>query len=203
MNYDEEDDTLLMDMVCETNEEARDSLYEKYKPIIDMTVKKYASTARKLGLDLNDLNQEANVGFTDAINHYDSNKEASFKTFIQICIERKIINYLKKHKSTKYKTFQESLSLDYEYDEKGNSLKETLADISSDPSLKLSDAETIKTIREKIKTELSDIEYEVFLYMLNNLNYNEIARILDKSPKQIDNTMQRIRMKLTNILNEE
>ena len=38
--------------------------------------------------------------------------------------------------------------------------------------------------------------------MLNNLDYTEIALLLDKKPKQIDNTIQRIKQKAKKILNE-
>ena len=203
MNYDDEGDSVLMNMIGETNEEVRNSLYEKYVPLIQSIVKRYSSTARKLGIDKNDLLQEANVGFTDAINHFNEEKDASFKTFMQVCIERKLINYIKKHQSTKHKIIQDSLSLDYEYNEDGNSLKEMIGDIRLDPSIKYSEKETEKNRYEKIKKELSQFEYEVFLYMMKDLNYNEIAKILDKSPKQIDITMQRVRFKIKTILKEE
>ena len=52
----------------------------------------------------------------------------------------------------------------------------------------------------KIKNDLSESEYEVFKLMLMNKNYLEISDILDKSPKQIDNTMQRIKSKIKKIL---
>ena len=84
-----------------------------------------------------------------------------------------------------------------------NSLKEMIGDIRLDPSIKYSEKETEKNRYEKIKKELSQFEYEVFLYMMKDLNYNEIAKILDKSPKQIDNTMQRVRFKIKTILKEE
>ena len=38
--------------------------------------------------------------------------------------------------------------------------------------------------------------------MIKELNYKEIAKILDKNPKQIDNTMQRVRLKLKELLKE-
>ncbi len=203
MNYDEEEDKMLFDMVCESNEEVRDSLYEKYKSLIDLEVKKFVPTALKVGIDLNDLQQEANVGFTDAINSFNASKEASLKTFIQLCIERKLINYVKKHQSVKYKISQDTLSLDYEYDTDGASLKESIGDDTLDPLRKYSEKENHIHFYNKVKSILSESEMEVFLYMVNHLNYTEIAKILDKSPKQIDNTMQRIRFKLKEIFKEE
>ncbi len=203
MKYEQEEDKILLEMVCESNEEVRNSLYEKYELMIKQLVKKYALAAKKLGLEKNDLLQEASVGFTDAINHFDSEKDASFKTFAQLCIERRLQNYLTKHQSQKYKMFQDSLSLDYVYDEEGSSLKELLGDVHLDPGEKYMEKETKIDFYKEARKILSKSEYEVFLYMLKGLNYIEIANILDKSSKQIDNTIQRIRFKLKSLLKEE
>lgn len=202
MKYIDEDDNLLIDMICESNEEVRNSLYEKYEPTVKYLVKKYELAALKYGLDKNDLLQEANVGFTDAINHYDSGKEASLKTFISLCIERRLIKTIEKNKTLKNKIIQESLSLDYDYNKDGLPLMEILGDDSLDPSKTYSDQEHIDNILENIKNVLSPFENDVFLYMVNGLKYQEIAILLDKSPKQIDNTMQRIRQKVRTILKE-
>ena len=195
MNYSEEE-SFLLDMVCESNEEVRDSLYASYEPIIKYTVKQFVSAARKLGLDMNDLMQEANVGFTDALNHFDSSKDASLKTFIQLCIKRRLSNYILKNKSQKNKMVQESLSLDYDYNDGGLPLIEVLGDDSLDPYHNFLKKDHIEDLMDSIKACLSEFEYEVFQYMFSGLSYIEIADILDKKPKQVDNTIQRIRTKI-------
>jgi len=203
MNYPEDDESLLLDMVCESNEEVRNSLYEKYESTIKYIVKKYEQAAKKLGLDKNDLLQEANVGFTSAINDYDREKEASLKTFIQVCISRRLNNYIRKNQAQKNKIVQESLSLEYEYVEQGLPLKEIIGSDELDPSKAYNDQENYESILKKVEGNLSELENEVFHHMLNGLNYNEIANLLDKSPKQIDNTMQRLRTKLKSLLKED
>lgn len=201
MKYKEEE-SFLIDMICETNDEVRNSLYKTYEPNIKMIVKKYINTARKLGLDINDLLQEANVGFTDAINNYDPSRGSSLKTFVQLCIERKIINYIEKNKTQKNKIILDSLSLEYDYDEKGLPLKEILGDESQDPFLKYAEKDNLKDIGNKIKNKLSKMEYQVFKLMLDGKKTIEIANILDKNAKQIDNTQQRMRAKVREILKE-
>jgi len=202
MKYNQEDEALLIDMVCETNEEVRNSLYATYETTIKNIVKRYKSKALKIGLDLNDLVQEANLGFTDAINKYDHTKDASLKTFITLCIERRLIKVVNKHESIKNKIVQDSLSLDYEYDNEGLPLKEILGDKKSDPSVSFGEQEKIANIQKKVKAALSETEYLVYTYMIKEMNYLEIAKVLDKNPKQIDNTMQRVRIKLKNLLKE-
>ncbi len=202
MKYDEEDE-FLFDMVSESNEEVRDSLYEKYEPLIKFIVKKYMTSANKYGLDYNDLIQEANVGFTDALNSYDEQKEASLKTFISLCIKRKLINAIRKAQTTKNKMQQASLSLDYDYDKNGLPLIDVIKDETADPLLKFSEQENEKVLLQKIKKELSKNEQKVFSYLLKGLNYKEIALLLDKTEKQIDNTIQRIRNKVRLLIKEE
>lgn len=199
MKY-KENESLLLDMICESNEEVRNTLYAKYEPTIKYIVKKYTKTALQLGLDYSDLIQEANVAFTDALNNYNQDKEASLKTFVSICVERRLINIIEKAKTGKNKLILESLSLDYDYNKEGLPLKEVIGDIESDPLIKYSEEERLNNLKDMIKDSLSELEIGVYSYMINDLNYIEIANILDKSPKQIDNTMQRVRTKVKNLL---
>ena len=202
MKYDEEDN-MLIDMLSDANEDVRDSLYEKYLPTVKFVVKKFMVSAKRLGLEQSDLMQEANVAFTDAINTYDQSKDASLQTFIVICVQRRLSNVISKAQTIKSKMDQQNLSLDYDYDEEGRPLKEVLGSDLTDPSLTFSEKETMEELKRKIKEQLSPLELEVFSYMINGLNYQEIAEILDKSPKQIDNTMQRVRAKARALLKEE
>jgi len=199
MKYNEEEN-ILMDMLCETNEDIRNTLFEKYEPTIKYLVKKYTNNALKLGLDYNDLFQEANVAFTDALNNFNPDRETSLKTFISLCVERRLINVVERAKSQKNKIIQESLSLDYDYNQEGLPLKEILGDEKMDPYMKYSEQENTEQLMASIQEQLSDQEMNVFSYMINGLNYQEIAEILDKSPKQIDNTMQRVRAKVRTLL---
>lgn len=202
MKYNE-DDNFLFDMISESNEEVRNSLYEKYKPMIKYIVNKYYLTASKYGLDYNDLIQEANVGFTDALNSYDETKDASLKTFISLCINRKLINAIRKVQTAKNQMELSNLSLDYDYNKEGLPLIDVIGDVNADPLLKFSEKEEETVLLSKIKEDLSTSEQEVFNLLLKGLSYKEIAKILDKNEKQIDNTIQRIRNKVKNILKEK
>lgn len=202
MKYNE-DDEFLFDMISESNEEVRNSLYEKYEPLIKFIVKKYTATAAHYGLDYNDLIQEANVGFTDALNSYDEKKDASLKTFISLCIERKLINAIRKIQTNKSQMEKANLSLDYDYDKQGLPLIDVLGDENADPLIKFSEIEQEENLRKNIQEQLSENEKQVFNFLLKGLNYKEIATLLDKNEKQIDNTIQRIRGKVRQLLKEE
>ena len=193
-------DNLLYDMFCESNEDVRNALYEKYSPLISYLVKKYSMKAMKLGLDMKDLMQEANLAFTDALNSYNPNKDASLKTFISICIERRLIKIINKNSTSKSLLDKGALSLDFEYGEEGGKLKDYIADSTLDPSLSFLEKEKLDDLKEKIEKDLSDFELAVYKYLLLGFNYQKIAIVLDKNPKQIDNTIQRIRFKMRHIM---
>lgn len=203
MNYQEYSDSELYSMVCESSEEAKEIIYTKYKYIIDVIVKKYVYTAKKLGVEYNDLYQEGLVGFADALNNYDESKKVLLSTFISVCVERRLQNAVLKAGRFKNKILRDSLSLDHEYGEQQIPLREMIRDEKSDPLFGISKAEDYEELIECIKNKLSSNEYEVYQLMLHGLNYQEIALILNKKPKQIDNTIQRLKYKIKLILDKE
>ncbi len=203
MNYQEYSDSELYSMICEASEEAKEIIYTKYKYIIDVIIKKYVYTAKKLGVEYNDLYQEGLVGFADALNNYDESKKVLLSTFISVCVERRLQNAVLKAGRFKNKILRDSLSLDHEYGEQQIPLREMIRDEKSDPLFGISKAEDYEELIECIKNKLSSNEYEVYQLMLHGLNYQEIALILNKKPKQIDNTIQRLKYKIKLILDKE
>jgi len=199
----EKEDNMLVDMNSQSNEDVRNTLYQKYLPLIRHIVKKYKKAANNLGYDYSDLLQEANLAFTDAINNFDQEKDASLKTFVILCIERKMLNLLFISKNQKHQIAKDSLSLNYEYLEDGSTLEDKIADSSLDPLTKFSEEFQKDKLINEIKAKLSDSEKEVFMYMIEGMNYQEIAVKLEKNPKQIDNTIQRVKIKVKKILEGE
>lgn len=204
MDYKEYSDNELCSMICENNEEAKDILFDKYKGVINIVIKKYLMASLKAGIEYNDLYQEALVGFTDAINSYDEKKDASIKTFITLCVERRLQKTILKANAMKNKFFFESLSLDYQENDKVDPLKEVISDNNkNDPLINITDDERYNELLDKINNILSNSEKEVFDLMISGLNYIEIANELGKNTKQIDNSIQRLKTKIRNILNDE
>ena len=195
-------DEQLIELVHENNEDAKSILFNRYKDKIDYLIRKYTVVAKTLGIDIKDLNQEALVGFTDAILNYIPEKEASLATYICVCVERKIKKACIKASTTKHQIMKESLSLDYTYDDINIPLKELIEDVDSDPLIKITEQERYEELLEKIKSSLSDNESPVFDLMIIGLDYKDIANILDKEAKQIDNAIQRIKGKIKKILEE-
>jgi len=195
-------DEQLIDLVHENNEDAKSIIFNRYKDKIDYLIRKYTIVAKTLGIDIKDLNQEALVGFTDAILNYIPEKEASLATYISVCVERKIKKACIKASTNKHQAMKDALSLDYTYDEINTPLKELIEDVDSDPLIKITEQERYEELIKNIRDSLTDNELPVFELMIFGLGYKDIANVLDKEPKQIDNAIQRIKTKIKKILDD-
>ena len=193
-------DNQVLELIRDNSEEAKEYLYEKYKYIVDIIVNKYKSSAYYLSMDMNELKQEALLGFSDALVSYDPDKDASLPTFISLCVERKIHNYIRKEETIKAKMLREAYSLDYTYGEDGSTLKEVIPDNGNTPEEDIEAKETVEHLKEKINDVLSDNEREVYKLLINEFSYDDIASILEITPKQVYNYVNRIRSKIKDIL---
>jgi RNA polymerase sporulation-specific sigma factor len=203
MNNKDISDSELINLANEESEEAKEILFEKYQYIINLIIKKYIIASKKYNVEYNDLYQEALVGFTDAINRY-NDTSSSLPTFITLCVDRRLQVIIKKASRLKNKIMNSSLSLEHVYDNYEQPLMDLLSDENkNNPLHNLEDDENCKVLINEIEKNLSSNEKEVFYLMLKNYNYLEIAEILNKTSKQIDNCIQRIKSKSKNILNKK
>ena len=200
MKREYSDSELLM-MMKDNSEEAKDLLYNKYNHIVKIYVSKYKKMAYVLGVELKDLNQEALVGFSDALNSYDENNKTQLKTFISLCVERRIQGALLKASRKKNIVLNEALSLEHIY----NEFDSTLADILSDnnennPLTKMTRREHYSSLVDDIMKSLSNNEKDVLYLMIDGFDYKQIATILNVDSKSVDNTIQRIKNKVKDIV---
>ena len=191
-------DSELLSMLPEDEENIKNIIYEKYGYLINVIIKKYMNVIKMFQIDEVEVMCEAAYGFSDGINSYNDDKNASFKTFLSLCIERRVCKCISKYTTQKAQMLiKDTLSLEYSKDDNKSSLMDMISDDSKfDPLNNLTSMETYNEVVNIAKDNLSDFEYMVFTYMLNDASYQEIAKILNKSPKQIDNTIQRIKNKL-------
>ncbi len=203
MDYGNVNDSELLCMIQEASLEAKDVLFLKYRYIIDIEVKKYLAMANLLGYDYNDLYQDALVGFADALNSYKEDGKSALPSFISLCVDRRLQVAIRKAGRIKNKILNESLSLEHPYNQFAVPLMDLLSDHSkNDPLQSILKEEDFKELMRSIEEVLSQNEKEVYSLMVSGLKYNDIAVILNKSTKQIDNTMQRIKLKIKKILEE-
>lgn len=204
MDYKDYNDNELLSYIAENNEDASEIIYKKYMPLVTKIARKMYQYAGKTGIEVNDLIQEGMLGLSNAIHEYNEEKNTSFYTFAKTCIERKIFTAVTATKRLKHRPLNESLPLEVTRvtDDNLIFLEEIIGDNKGNPENMLLDSENFNEILEFAKKELTDFELQVFELKISDFSYQEIADILDKELKSIDNALQRIKGKLRKLFNE-
>ncbi len=198
---DEYNDYELVYYAQEYNEDAINILYFKYLPIIEKISRIYYRLSCNKGLELSDIKQECLLAFYDAIHLYHEQEEASFYTFVKTCMENRLISFLRKQSNYKSQILNEAISLDYSMDEYGDdSILNYIEDRELNPERLLLDEQSYQEIYHKIVDKLSFLEEIVLKLRIQNFNYKEIASIIDKDEKSIDNAIQRIKWKVVHMI---
>lgn len=196
-------DNELLSMLNDEEENVKNILYKEYGYIIDATINKYKKVIKMFNVDTEELKADASLGFSNAINSFDPNKDASLKTFIIICVNRSITKTIAKYTTPKAKFFRDTLSINYEDNNGYEYIEDTLkASDTYEPLTSITDIENVEELLSNIKKELSNSEYIVFSELINGHDYKYIAQKLGKQPKQIDNTIQRIKLKIKKLINK-
>ena len=184
--YDEIKDEELIFRFKHGETEILDYLMEKYKNM----VKKKARAMFLIGGDNDDLIQEGMIGLFKAVRDYQPEKEASFQTFARICVDRQIYNAIQNSNRQKQQPLNSYISLSQEDEEH-------LQDMwVENPESIIIDQENVRDLEQEITCTLSPMENQVLDYYLDGNGYTEIAKIMGKTPKSIDNALQRIRAKI-------
>lgn len=199
MNYKELNDFELLSYVQEENEEAKELIFKKYKPMVEQNARRLLKYAKNSGLDFNDLVQEGMVGLNRAIIKFNDNHDATFYTFAKRVSEQRQINAIVGSNRQKHKLLNESLSFEL-YNDKDEVIESNriLVDNSYNPETLTMERENSKILINKINSILTPFERQVFKLKVSGFDYKEIADILNKEPKQVDNALQRIKLKIKN-----
>lgn len=192
-------DEQLVLMAREGSETAEEILIEKYKGLVRTKSKAYFIA----GAEAEDVVQEGMIGLMKAVRSFDADREASFKTYASTCINNQIIKAIRKAEREKNQPLNDAISLDNHLREKdddltiGDILKASMFDEPEEKVIYEDTLERLKSISEQI---FSPLEAQVLRAKIAGKNYQEIAEELEKSPKTIDNAIQRIRKKIMTFL---
>ncbi len=188
------DDDSLWELASGGNTAAETQLIENYSRLVRVCARPYFLT----GGDGEDLIQEGMLGLISAVRQYDPEKAASFKTFAEHCIRNRLYTAIKSASRLKHTPLNDSISFE------SPQFDESQARVSCylrDPEELLIAREHFDELTEHISGSLSNLESEVLELYLSGLSYSDIAKKLNKSPKSVDNAVQRIRKKLAQCLN--
>ncbi len=193
--YDNMNDEELIKLVKLGDENALNFLIDRYKEMVNIKVSKYFI----IGAEKEDIVQEGLIGLFKAVKGFDYQKENSFKTFANICIERQLITAIKTSNRQKHMPLNSYLSLSsaaYSETESDNLLIDIFdSNTMEDPLDTVTKMEYYKIIEDAIDNSLSQFEKKVLCRFVRGESYIKIAEKLNTPVKSIDNAIQRIRKK--------
>ena len=202
LNYRELNDNEILSYISEGNEIALNLIYEKYKPLINkIATNMYRRYCSNTSLEKNDLIQEGMLALNSAINHFKEQKDTLFYTYAKTCIERKIISVVIGAHRQKNKPLNESISVEFSNTDDLR-VDVLLKDNHMNPENIIIDRENESELFEKINESLTDLEQQILQLKMDGFEYKEIALIVNKDEKAVDNAIQRIRNKIKKIVNE-
>ena len=192
---EEYNDYELVALAKEGNEDAINLLYQKYRPLIVSKSSDAIMLATHHGIEISDIMQEGFIALEEAIMNFSENDNASFYTFAMLCINRQIINFLRKTTGGRDKILNDAVVID-DYVEK------TMKD-DFDTEFSLINRETEDSVIDKLRSRLTLFEGRVFDMKLDGYSIEEIAKTLDRDTKSIYNTFNRLKSKIKKIIEED
>ena len=201
--YELMQDEEIINKIKAGDKSALNYLMDKYKELVNMKVSKYFI----VGAERDDTVQEGMIGLFKAIKSFDPDKQNSFKSFANICIERQLITAIKSSNRQKHMPLNSYLSLNtaaYDNEEDSVELIETFNNKTvEDPLETIMKQEYLNEVEDAVNKNLSKFEKQVLDRFLRGESYVKIAKNLDSPVKSVDNAIQRIRKKAIKNINEK
>ncbi len=195
IDYEELSDEDLAELSASGDKRATECILTRYKNLVRSKSRMYFL----VGADKEDIIQEGMIGLFKAIRDFDRSKLASFKGFAELCVRRQIITAVKTATRQKHMPLNSYVSLsnpiyDDEYEGVSGELMWGFSEL--DPERLFIKKENAEILGGKIEEVLSDLEKKVLAMYLEGMSYQEIATAMSRSPKSIDNALQRIKKKM-------
>ena len=202
--YKSAKDEELVLMAQKGDEAAQEHLLNKYKSLVRAKSRAYFL----IGADTEDIIQEGMIGLYKAVRDYNEERNASFRSFAELCVNRQMITAIKAATRQKHQPLNSYVSLNKPvYEEESEQTYMDFLQSSSDsqlnPETLLIGQENKHFLEDQMVKNLSSFETRVLVLYLQGRSYFEIAHVLDKPEKSIDNALQRVKKKLEKFLEEK
>ena len=175
-------------------------LLNKYKNFVRSKARSYFL----IGADHEDIVQEGMIGLYKSIRDFQPDRLASFRSFAELCVKRQIITAIKAATRQKHVPLNSYVSLNKPlYDEESDrTLLDVIEGRVTNPEDLYISQEDLARIQKQISEILSDLERQVLDAFIDGKSYQEIAELLGRHVKSIDNALQRVKRKLFKFLEE-
>ena len=202
--YKSAKDEELVLMAQNGDDAAQEYLLDKYKSLVRAKSRAYFL----IGADSEDIIQEGMIGLYKAVRDYNEEKNASFRSFAELCVNRQMITAIKAATRQKHQPLNSYVSLNNPvYEEESEQTYMDFLQSSSgsllNPEALLIGQENKSFLEDQMVKNLSSFETRVLVLYLQGRSYFEIANVLDKPEKSIDNALQRVKKKLEKFLEEK
>ncbi len=144
------------------------------------------------GGDGEDLIQEGMLGLLTAIRGFDPGRDAAFRTYAEICIRSRLLTAIRAAQGGKHTPLNKSISYEPPLFD-GTSAH--LFSSAESPEDVVIGREEFKERLDALKGQLSELEAQILTPYLSGLSCGEIAQLVGRSKKSVDNAIQRIRRK--------
>lgn len=155
-----------------------------------------------VGADRDDIIQEGMIGLFKAVRDFSSERGVSFKTFADVCVTRQIITAVKNASRQKHAplNFYVSLNKSVSDEDEDSTLSDILGQAKdSNPEEILIKKENANILGSEMSRLLSQFELLVLTLYLQGNSYQDIGKMIGKTPKSVDNALQRIKKKFEKI----
>ena len=166
----------------------------------EILVKRYTRLVRQLsrpyylaGGDSDDLIQEGMIGLMCGVREYDEEKPASFRTFAEICIRNRLYSAVRAAARDKHTPLNQSVPLEIPFFDGQSPMFGAMA--GENPEDLIIGREGVQDALSDVRKQLSDFEAKILGYYLDGLTIREMAKAVSRSPKSVDNAVQRVRRK--------
>ena len=196
--YTQMTDEKLIENINNEDKTALNCLLNRYNDLVNAKANKFFM----IGAEKEDMIQEGMIGLYKAVKSFNLEKQSSFKTFANMCIERQLITAVKNSNRQKHIPLNSSISLNSAaYDDNEDVDKIDVLELKgqNDPLDIIADQEYFKSMESKIKQCLSKFELQVLDEYEKGKTYAAIAEKLNSKVKSIDTAIQRIRKKALKI----
>lgn len=201
-SYKDYRDEELVRIAQAGDDAVQDYLLDKYKSLVRAKSRAYFL----IGADSEDIIQEGMIGLYKAVRDFNGEKNTSFRSFAELCVNRQMITAIKAATRQKHQPLNSYISLNKPVYE--DETEQTYMDLLQEgaflnPETLLIGQENRSFLEDQLVKHLSGFETRVLMLYLQGRSYFEIARTLKKPEKSIDNALQRIKKKLERFLEEK
>ncbi|MGD9697401.1 MAG: RNA polymerase sporulation sigma factor SigH [Thermoleophilia bacterium] len=176
---------------------AMDQLIDRYRGFVRMKASAYFLA----GGESEDLIQEGLIGFYKAVRDYRTDREASFRSFAELCVTRQIITAIKTAARNKHTPLNTYVSFSHTRSGANGDQEMSLAEVLpddpvTDPVTQVISSEELRSLVGCLGEALSELESGVLTMYLEGRSYEEIADRMGCTPKTVDNALQRVKRKV-------